>query len=118
MYFSLQLLHSLALFFFFLVVCENSHCVNLFFSPVHLAFLLLLFCTLYQVNYLFIYASLEVFRVFSLFLHMKDISLSSYFNFVSMKLMKLNETVTYHSLEGILLVWEHPSQSAYAQWLW
>ena len=54
MYFSFQLLYSSALFFFWylLVLCWNSHYICPLFSPIQLAFLLLLLWTHYQLNYL------------------------------------------------------------------
>ena len=98
------------LFLYFLILHWSSHHVPLFFSQVQRAFLWQLFWTLYQVNYL---------SLFHLYIFLGFIPLSSHFVLLSLLVyMKLGETVTYPSLEGVSLCGSIPMQSACAPWLW
>ena len=55
-------------FIYFLVSCSNFHCVHPFFSPVQLAFLLLMLWTLYHVDYLYHISVFSRFFFFNKFL--------------------------------------------------
>ena len=100
MYFCFQLLYSLALFFkkYLLVLCWNSQSIYPLFSPIQLAFLLLLLWTHYQVNYLLLFYQ-DSFQVISWFL--KYIPLSSPFFLTFSVSRKLG--VSYLDSKAVLL---------------